>query len=89
MSGPKYSYAVIHLESQELLNPDAHMFVQEWFYQAEPYVVASVMTQLSLKSVLRAWGYKAYTAVQSKMNPLHFRNTFKTKHWRELTHTQR
>ena len=32
MSGSKYSYAVTHLESQGILNPDAHMFVQEEFY---------------------------------------------------------
>ena len=65
MSGSKYSYAVTQLESQGVLNPYAHMFVQEECYQAEPDVVASVMTQLSLKSGLRAWGDKAYTDVQS------------------------
>ena len=89
MSGSKYSYAVTQLESQGVLNPDAHMFVQEEFYQAEPDVVASLMTQLSLKIGLRARGDKAYTAVQSEMKQFHFRNTFKPKHWRELTHTQR
>ena len=40
MSGPKYSYAVTQLESQRVLNLDTHMFVQEEFYQAEPYFVA-------------------------------------------------
>ena len=65
MSGSKYSYAVTQLEIQGLLNPNAHVFVQEEFYQAYPDVVASVMTQLSLKSGLRAWRDKAYTAVQS------------------------
>ena len=89
MSGSKYSYAVRHMEIQVVLNPDSHMFVQEEFYQAGPDVVASVMTQLSLKSGLREWGDKAYTSVQSEMKQLHFRNTFKPKHWRELTHTQR
>ena len=34
MSGSKYSYAVTQLESQGVLNPYAHMFVQEEFYQA-------------------------------------------------------
>ena len=29
MTGSKYSYAVTQLESQGVLNPDAHMFVQE------------------------------------------------------------
>ena len=89
MLGSEYSYAVTQLESQEVLNPDAHMFVQEEFHQAEPDVGALVMTQLTLKSGLRAWGDKAYTAVQSEMKQLHFRNTFKSKHWRELTNTQR
>ena len=89
MSGSKYSYAITQLEVQRVINPDAHMFVKEEFYQAEPDVVASVMTQLSPKSGLRAWGDKTYTAVQSEMKKLNFRNTFKPKHRRELTHTQR
>ena len=89
MSGSKYSYAVTHLESQGLLNPDAHMFVQEKLCQAEPNFMESVMTQLFLKSGLRAWGDKAYTAVQSEMKQFNFRNTFKPKHWMELNHTQR
>ena len=31
MSGFKYSYAVTQMESQGVLNPDAHMFVREEF----------------------------------------------------------
>jgi hypothetical protein len=53
MTGSKYSYAVTQLETQGVLNPDAHMFVQEDFYQAEPDVVVSIMTQLSLKANLK------------------------------------
>ena len=89
MSSSKYSYPTTHLEIQGVLNPDAYMFVQEVFYQAQPDIVASVMTQHSIKSGLIAWGDKAYTAVQSEMKQLHFRNTFKPKHWRGFTHTQR
>ena len=80
MLDSKYSYAVTQMESQGVLNRDAHMFVHEEFYQAEPDVVASFMKKLSLKSGLRAWGDKACTAVQSEMKQLHFRNTFKPKH---------
>ena len=65
------------------------MFVQEEFYQAEPDIVASVMTQTSLNSDLRAWGDKVYTAVKSEMKQLHFWDTFKPRYWRELNHTQR
>ena len=48
------------------------MFVQEYFYQEEPDVVASFMTELSLKSGLRAWWDKSYTVVQSEMKLLYF-----------------
>jgi hypothetical protein len=65
------------------------MFVQEDFYQAKPDVVAAIMTQLSLKAGLKEWGEEAFTADQYKMNQLHFRNTFKPKHWRELSQVQR
>ena len=72
-----------------MLNPDAHMFVQEDFYQAEPDVVAAIMTQLSLKVGLREWGDKAYVAAHSEMKQLHLRDTFKPKHWSELSPAQR
>jgi hypothetical protein len=52
MTGSKYSYAVTQLESQGVIYPDAHMFVQYDFYQAEPGVVAAIMTQLWLKAGL-------------------------------------
>jgi hypothetical protein len=53
LSGSKYSYAVTQLESQGVLNPDSHMFVEEDFYHAEPDVVTAIMTHLSLKSGLK------------------------------------
>jgi hypothetical protein len=89
MSGSKYSYAITQLQNEEVLNPDAHMFLQNDFYQAEPDVVAVAVTQLSLKAGLREWGDKAHEAVESEMKQLHFRNTFEPMHWRQLSHTQR
>jgi hypothetical protein len=50
MTSSKYSYAVTQLETQGVLNPDAHMFLQDDFYQANPGVVAAIITQLSLKA---------------------------------------
>jgi hypothetical protein len=47
------------------------MFVQEDFYQAEPDVVAAIMTQLSLKAGLKEWRDKAFMAAQSEMKKLH------------------
>ena len=71
MSGSKYSYAVTQLE-EGVLYPDAHMFAQEDFYQAEPDVVAAIMTQLALKAGLKAWGDRGYAAAVSEMKQLHF-----------------
>jgi hypothetical protein len=65
------------------------MFAQQDFYQSELDVVASIMTQLSLKAGLKQWGEKAFAATRSEMKQLHMRNTFKPKHWRELSHAQR
>jgi hypothetical protein len=53
LSGSKYSYALMQLEIQGVLNPDSHMFVQDDFYQAEPDAVEAIMTQLSLKAGLQ------------------------------------
>jgi hypothetical protein len=53
MTGSKYSNALAQLETQGVLNPDYHTFVQEDFYQSDPDVVVHVMTQLSLKSGLK------------------------------------
>jgi hypothetical protein len=89
MTGSKYSFTVTQLETQGVLNPDAHMFVQEDFYQVEPDVVAAIMTQLSLKAGLKEWGDRAFTATRSEMKQLHLWNTFKPKHWRELSQFQR
>jgi hypothetical protein len=51
--------------------------------------VASIMTQLSLKAGLKEWGDRAFTADRSEMKQLHLWNTFKPKHWRELSQVQR
>ena len=39
--------------------------------------------------VLKEWGDEAYKAAYSEMKQLHFRNTFKPKHWRELSSEQK
>jgi hypothetical protein len=74
LSGSKYSYAVTQLDIQGVLNPDWHMFVQEDFHQAEPDVVAAIMTQLSLKPGLKELGEEAFMSTQSKMKQLNSRN---------------
>jgi hypothetical protein len=88
MTGSKYAYAVTQLE-YGALNPDMHMFMMDDFYQSEPDVVAAIMVQLSLKAGLKEWGKKGRTAAEMEMKQLHLRNTFKPKHWKELSHAER
>ena len=63
------------LEIQGVLHTDSHMFAQEYFYQAEPEVVISIMTQLSFNAGLKEWGDKAHSASNSDMKQLQLRNT--------------
>ena len=58
-------------------------------YQAEPDVVAAIMTQLSLKAGMKKWGKEAKTAVCQEMRQLHLRDTHKPVHWRDLTPEQK
>jgi hypothetical protein len=81
--------AVTQLESQGALCPDAHMLFNQSVCQEEPDIVATIMTQLSLKAGLKQWDGKAKEAVHSEMKQLHFRETFKPCHWSESRHTQR
>jgi hypothetical protein len=89
MTGSKCSYAVTQQETQGVLNPDAHIFVQVDFYQAESDIVTAIMTQLSLKAGMKEWGDQAFKAARSEMKQLHLRNTCKPKHWHDLSQVQR
>jgi hypothetical protein len=88
MTGSKYSYAIMQLETLGVLHLDYHMFIQEDFYQSNPNVMVHIMTQLSLKSGFKQWGHTAYVAVMSDMKQLHFWDMFKPKHWNKLSKTQ-
>ena len=50
MTRKSYACAITQLEIQVVLHPDAHMFAQEDFYQADPNVMISIMNQFSLKT---------------------------------------
>jgi hypothetical protein len=85
----KYAFAITQMETQGVLHPDTHIIFQTNMYQHEPDVVAAIMTQLSLKAGLKAWGKPARKAVHSEMKQLHFRDTFKPMRWNDLTHAQK
>ena len=53
MTGKRYVYSMTQKYIQRVIYPDAHMFVHEYFYQAESEVVIEIMTQLSPKAGLK------------------------------------
>ena len=49
----------------------------------------AILTQLSLKAGLKMWGDRGREAAKSEMKQLHFRDTFRPVHWKDLTVKQR
>ncbi len=81
--------AFTQLESREIWHPDEHMDFFQHMCVNEPDVVEAIMTQMSLKAGLKAWGKKAEDAAYSEMKQLHWRETFRPVHFKDLTETQR
>ena len=73
MKGQSYQYTALQLAETE--------------WDAE--VVGMIFTQLTLKAALRTWGDGAKVAAKSEMKQLHWRNSFKPVHFRDLTVQQK
>ncbi len=87
MQGNRYSYAAAQIAAG-VLNPDAHMFMQEDFYQSDIDVAAMVLSQVSLKAALKLWGNDAKLAVEAEAKQLHWQKSFKPVHRKDLSATQ-
>ncbi len=75
MQGKKYSFAQAHFLDGDLV-------------QCDPSVVAMIMTQLSLKSAVKEWGEEALFAAKKELKQLHWRNSFRPVHYKDLSETQ-
>ena len=62
-----------------------HVDMFQQMQKESPTVVAMIMTQLSMKAGLKAWGDPAKSAVKEEMQQLHMRDTFQLRHWNTLT----
>jgi hypothetical protein len=78
MSGKSYAYMQLGLS-----------FLQDMRYKYSSNVVAMVMTQLSLKAALKQWGKDAKVAVEAEAKQLHWRNSFKPVHWKDMDEDKR
>jgi hypothetical protein len=73
MSGKSYAYTQLGL-----------LFLQDTRYKYSIEVVEMVMTQLSLKTALKQWGKDAKAAVEAEAKQLHWRNSFRPVHWKNV-----
>ena len=83
--GKKYEYVATQLVAQRL-SDKLHCDVAK--HEFDSRVVQVVMTQLSLKAAIKAWGNQAKVAAEAEMRQLHWWNTFKPIHWKDLTPKQ-
>ncbi len=73
MSGKSYTYTQLGL-----------LFLQDTWYKYSSKVVGMVMTQLSLKAALKQWGKDAKAAVEAEAKQLHWHNSFRPVHWKDV-----
>jgi hypothetical protein len=73
MSGKSYAYTQLGLSC---------LRVTQYKYSSE--VVEMVMTQLSFKAALKQWGEDAKAAVEAEAEQLHWRNSFRPVHWKDV-----
>ena len=83
MNGNKYTYVAAQVE-KGVLHPDAHIFMQEDFFQGD-----IVMSQLSLKAALKLWGNDARLAAEANAKQLHCHKSFTPVHFKDLTPIQK
>jgi hypothetical protein len=78
MSGKSYAYTQLGLS-----------FLQDTRYKYSSEVVEMVMTQLSLNAALKQWGKDAKAAVEAEAKQLHWHNSFRPVHWKDVNKERR
>ena len=84
MLAKTYEKVVAELDKLGTLHPDAHLMFN-LSVEEQLSVVSSIMTQLSLKVVLKIWGEKGRKAMKSVMRQLHLCDTFEPRQRHELS----
>jgi len=79
LKGSKHAMSMAQM-SVKLMSKGAHRKAD---------VVDMIMAQLSMKAVIKKWGQEAEYAIKKEMRQLHWRDSYKPKHWHELTKKQK
>ena len=88
MSGKKYETVNTQVECEDIFHPDYHMIFCQELIEEVPDATAVIMAQLSLNTGMKSWKGKWQAEAQSETKQLHFRDTFKQNHYRDLNEHQ-
>ncbi len=95
MKGNKYAAALTQIVASLKESKDAMCMAQmsvnlmDKGVQQNADVVGIVMAQLSLETDIKKWGDEAMYAVIAEMKQFYWRNSYKPKHWHELSKGQK
>ncbi len=89
MKRNKYAVALTQIVASLKESKDAMVNLMDKGVHPHADVVGMVMVQLSLKAAIKKWGDEAKYAVIAGMKQLHWRNSYKPKHWHELSKGQK
>jgi hypothetical protein len=79
LSGSKHAMSMAQM-SVKLMSKGAHRKAD---------TVGMIMAQLSMNAAIKKWGQEAEHAITKEMKQLHWRDSYKPKHWHELTKKQK
>jgi hypothetical protein len=79
LKGSKHAMSMAQM-SVKLMSKDAYRKAD---------TVGIIMAQLSMKAAIKKWGKEAEYAITKEMKQLHWRDSYKPKHWHELTNNQK
>ena len=56
--------------------PEAHAFLQHEFYESDPIVVSTVMSQVSLKTAMKLWVKVYRSEAEAEICQLHWLDSY-------------
>ena len=89
MPGKNYKTINIQVECEETLHPDDHIFICQGLIEEVTDAASLIMKQLYLKAGMDRLKGKGQSSDKYEMEQLHFRDTFKPKHYIHLNEDQK
>jgi hypothetical protein len=95
MKGKKYAVALTQIaaslgtikNAMALAQMSVKLMLKGEHHMAD--LVGMIMAQLSMKTAIKKWGEQAKFAISKEMKQMHWRNSYKPRHWHSLSKKQK